>query len=575
MMRAWIRDAVVTTAARLGYKVALERTQRGRKVSIEKKKPLYSFLNAYVHEQHWNRDLSKIRPQIELLKKLSKEVKSHSQATAGKRFLCFLWTNNFTFERSLLVYYRLLMLGAEVDYLIYDGENIGHLFGLGNITRPEADFDYCREIGRIYRENLPGKINFVSDLVEKLVIQYISDEVGKLGHEACLRYAYKGLPLGEQVYPHVINFLQACTYPYSDTALQIYRNMLIVNAIMVEALSQLLPQQKYDAINVDCGVGPINAVLQMGKRHGITVNTSETTAGAIIPSVIWNKDDIALGFKVFENCEELERYDFNEKKQLLYRQNIEDRKNNKSRRVQVCNRERSSDINYLKKAIGYNDGDAVFLLLPNVPWEGMAPYENKIFANQYEWIVETIRFMERRKDYKLIIREHPGETNTGVFKPTQERLEPYLRKYYHMLPKNVFLLRSEDDVNTYALCNITTVALVYGTTMAIELIENEVPVVAVSTRHYTTMEFIHAPQGKEEYFKLIENTTSLKVTEHEKKLVRKYAYKWFFERLYPYGKEEVGVIRSVADLVSNKVITNIAETILSNKPFEYNGWLKD
>lgn len=150
-----------------------------------------------------------------------------------------------------------------------------------------------------------------------------------------------------------------------------------------------------------------------------------------------------------------------------------------------------------------------------------------------EWIVSTIRYFIDHPEYQLVIRIHPGEQlgwGPSVFE--------ILGDYFPEVPENVRVIPADADVNSYDLADLASTALVFTTTLGLEMAMSGLPVIVVGQTHYREKGFTLDPRSWEEYFELlektIENPADYSPDREDVELAWRYAYHFFFDFPVPF-----------------------------------------
>jgi hypothetical protein len=152
-----------------------------------------------------------------------------------------------------------------------------------------------------------------------------------------------------------------------------------------------------------------------------------------------------------------------------------------------------------------------------------------------EWIVETVRWFCRRPDWQLVVRCHPGELEM----PSAEPVEGLIASHFPDLPENIKVVRPGDDVNTYALMQLTDLGLVYVTTTGLEMAARGIPVITTGKSHYCGKGFTTDPQTPAAYFEELGIATGKKerLSNRQMELARCYIYVYNHQvsKPFPWG----------------------------------------
>ncbi|RXJ82209.1 hypothetical protein [Arcobacter sp. F2176] len=138
-------------------------------------------------------------------------------------------------------------------------------------------------------------------------------------------------------------------------------------------------------------------------------------------------------------------------------------------------------------------------LFTNVAWD-LAALNKEIFTkNISEWIIETIKWFSEHQEFQLIIKTHPAEANPTI-PATKETIESVIKKVFVKLPNNIFFLSPKASITVYDLFKITTVGIVYTTTVAMEMAARGIPIITAGKSHYRGYGFTIDPSTISEYF---------------------------------------------------------------------------
>jgi hypothetical protein len=137
-------------------------------------------------------------------------------------------------------------------------------------------------------------------------------------------------------------------------------------------------------------------------------------------------------------------------------------------------------------------------LFTNVTWDSAAQGRDRGFTSMFSWILETISLFETLPDAQLVVRIHPGEFGLKGWEsrdPVRERL----RSALDAIPPNVRIIPPESPVNSYVLGRLAGCALVYTSTVGLELALEGQPVVVAGEVHYAGKGFTLDPTSPAEY----------------------------------------------------------------------------
>lgn len=155
--------------------------------------------------------------------------------------------------------------------------------------------------------------------------------------------------------------------------------------------------------------------------------------------------------------------------------------------------------------------------------EASISHWRSIFGDQFAWIQATIDFFASRPDRCLVIRIHPNEDYV------MGRNEAILARYRHMAetaPPNVRFVWPKDSLSAYALMDVADVALVYYTTVGIEMAATwGKPVVAASQNGYSGWGFTWEIQQAEDYSDVLEQALATPPSDQVRARALRFLYR--------------------------------------------------
>jgi hypothetical protein len=218
-------------------------------------------------------------------------------------------------------------------------------------------------------------------------------------------------------------------------------------------------------------------------------------------------------------------------------------------------------------------------MLTNVMWDAQLHYKSNAFKNMLEWVLQTIRYFETRKDLQLIIRVHPAEIRGTL--PSRQLLVNEIKKSIPVLPENVFVISPDSQISTYELAAQSNAVIIYNTKTGIEISSMGIPVIVAGEAWIRNKGFSIDASSPSDYFSILDGlhlTHSMSADEILR--ARKYAFHFFFRRMIPLpfistktdrGSELILDIPSLENLLPRKYtgLDVICDGILTGSPFIY------
>ena len=229
------------------------------------------------------------------------------------------------------------------------------------------------------------------------------------------------------------------------------------------------------------------------------------------------------------------------------------------------------------KKYGVDLNKPVVGMLTNIIWDALLTYPSNIFKNMMEWVYLTIEYFSKREDIQLVIRVHPAEVKSDRI--SKQKVSEEIFKKYKTLPKNIFIIDSDDNLSTYSLADICDSILIYSTKMGMEFSPFGIPVICAGEAYVKNKKITLDPKSKEEYKEMLGLIPFKKKLSEENILrAKKYAYHFFFRRMItlesikhvpfkwpPFILDQKGVKKILEK--KDKGLNQICDSIKNNSPF--------
>lgn len=185
---------------------------------------------------------------------------------------------------------------------------------------------------------------------------------------------------------------------------------------------------------------------------------------------------------------------------------------------------------HLRERLDLDPAKPTIGLLTNVMWDAQLYYEGHAFADMLEWLWFTMDYFALRPDLQLLIRIHPHEIKEGNRQP----VGPEIARRYPELPPNIRVVAYDDDANTYALMDLCSAVLIYGTKTGVELAPFGKPVVVAADAWIRGKGLTIDVSSKEQYAEVLGTIDDLHpLDDWTVARARRYAYYFFFRRMIP------------------------------------------
>lgn len=345
-------------------------------------------------------------------------------------------------------------------------------------------------------------------------------------------FIYEGVNLQNDIYSGTLRYTLKSEIKTKEDQ-EILKKAALTSFLFTKATIKILNEVK-----------PVGVIMS----HGIY-----STWGAILSTckhlkmktIVWGRGYVGQGNIIFahnKSSHDESIYESNEfwkdheltdeQKKLTY--SYFDKKINRTDKVDYVNyydNIKSSDFdvpgfyNSLKKY------EKIYGMFTNIPWDGQVFNKSEGFPNTNLYITNTIEWFIKNPSCVLVIRAHPAEKSRTNAKGT-ETFEELLMDQYKILPQNVIFLKPECPISSYELSKHIHVAILFGSTLALEFAVMEIPVLQTGMFNVSGKNIVFECKNKVEFWDYLDKVKEgkLMVTEQMKNNALKYAYYWLYKR---------------------------------------------
>ncbi len=193
----------------------------------------------------------------------------------------------------------------------------------------------------------------------------------------------------------------------------------------------------------------------------------------------------------------------------------------------------------VKVELGLDDRP-IILLATNVLGDSLTLGRQIFSKTMSEWIRKITQYYVDKNEFQLLIRVHPGELLTHG-----TSMVDVVKAAVKELPEHIHLIEPDEKINTYDLMGLTSIGLVYTTTVGLEMAMRGIPVIVAGHTHYRNRGFTFDPNTWDDYFEILEtlmhNHHQSKLSKKQVELSLRYAYLFFFEFPQPFPWHLVGL----------------------------------
>tara|TARA_B100000927_G_scaffold290964_1_gene291297 strand:+ start:752 stop:2407 length:1656 start_codon:yes stop_codon:yes gene_type:complete len=230
----------------------------------------------------------------------------------------------------------------------------------------------------------------------------------------------------------------------------------------------------------------------------------------------------------------------------------------------------------LKEKLKLSEEKKNIFLFSNVFWDVGISDCGMTYPGVIEWVISTMKIIKENKNIHLYIKPHPSESfeikTAGVLNAILDE--------FSSIPENITIIDPMMKILTYDLFEYIDVGLVFNGTIGLEMILNDIPVIACGKTPYSNLELVSEPINQEEYEEfLLDHKKTIKPN---KDMVELFAYFYFIKTLIPwrlnenvYGDNFNGFkIDTLEDILpkADYFLDHICESILGSNNKNLDSW---
>lgn len=367
---------------------------------------------------------------------------------------------------------------------------------------------------------------------------YVSDEKRKILRESGLRqtwsslpeFEYAGISLGKNVKSAAIRYLQGEPLAGHEAIVPEYACSALICA---EAAQRAFDQHRPDRIFTS---------------HGTYVDWGPALSVALarkIPVAAWMSSFLKTRF-YFRHIEDAKHIDFNNMSAQAWKE-VKRREIKPSHLARVnrflenrYHQRTSFDMPHLKKYSGQQSAlkkqliafpdKPVWAIFAHISWDAVCDYSPMAYENFDDWMIDTIKEIQRITDVNWLIKIHPSE---AWDKPALGVGE-MIRRIFPDLASHVRVVPADADINPLEFMEILDGGVTAYGTSGLELALLGKPVILSGEAHYGGKGFTYDGLSPDAYKTHLRRAAALSpVNDDQLSLARKYAYSYFVERMVP------------------------------------------
>ena len=522
----------------------------------------------------WKQIINENKEEFELIKKKANGKKILIATSSGGILFCSHFESLLAFA---LTYY-----GARVEILLCDKVMPACMMGT-SVFIDEDSFSKngvskvcngCIDAGKFAFDGLDLKKNYYSQFITNKEMEEANKIVDNLTYDELSTYKEGNINIGEHSLAGALRYYavgELENQKYKDNILRKYVKSGIIAKNVINTFFTKNPDFEIVVVNHAIYI-PQGIISSVSKNHGKKIVSY--TSGYRKNSFIFSHDDTYHFTLVDEPVSEWEDLNLNPTRNERVIKYLKSRKY-------------ESDNDYVKDpqfeiknsliAKGVDFSKPIVVLAPNIIWDANLIYKDNIFTNLMNWLYETIDYFKSRDDLQIIIRAHPGEVN--IDRVSNQKVKDELIKKYKILPKNVFIIDSKENLSTYSLSDLSNTVIIYASKIGMEFSPFGINVIVAGESYVKNKGITIDPKNRREYFEILKKIP-LKIVRNKEKIERskKYAYHFFFRKtIVPNSLKESKknwpqfMIKSdvfnILKKENDKPLKAICESIINHKPF--------
>lgn len=176
----------------------------------------------------------------------------------------------------------------------------------------------------------------------------------------------------------------------------------------------------------------------------------------------------------------------------------------------------------------------VFGMFTNIPWDGQIFNQTPGIPDTKFYVRTVVSWFEKNPDCNLIIRAHPAETDDEEGNGSEKFID-ILNRLYPKLPDNVFFIPADSPITSYQLSEIIDAAVIYGSSIGLELAIAGIPVIQAGNFNTSLKGFVFEAADSSQLADYLNQCKNglLKMTEDQIMNSIKFGNYWIYKRHIP------------------------------------------
>lgn len=440
-------------------------------------------------------------------------------------------------EATLAV--ALTLRGAAVEFLMCDGmlgacqlAVHGVTVSAGRLAAGAIDrvlCGACDAVGRRTLDRLGLPVHRLSELLGPRDLAAADAEAAAVPLAAIAGHAPDGLPLGEHALAGALRFFAAGALDDEPEGEAVLRRYLRAARLAAAAAGRLIAGRRFDRAVLHHGIYvPQGVVLAVLARAGVPVAT--WNPGYRRNCFIFSHGDSYHHTMLEEPPEAWDGPPLDDDDRAMLAAYLRSRLDGTRDWIWFHDAPEPHLEGFTGRS-GLDPGRPLIGAFTNVMWDARLHFRTSAYADQVDWLADTVAWAAGRPDLQLVIRVHPAEVRGTV--RARQLLADALRGRVGRLPRNVVLVPPEDPVSSYALAAQCRSVLVFGTKAAMEFAAAGLDVVTAGDAWTRGKRVSRDPDGPAAYRRLLRRLPGPPPAAARVERARRHAFHVFLRRMIP------------------------------------------
>lgn len=469
--------------------------------------------------------------------------------------------------------------GYQVDYLLCDeilpacimatidriNEKKFNKFGSKKIC------SYCFLRSNNYLKSTGGYVLKFSDFISSEDYTKIKNlNFDNFTFQDIKNYKLDDIPLGEHANSGAIRYFASSDFEKMNNSKDILLKYLKSSIITKKVCENLFKKKIYKEVFINHGIYvPQGIILDSAKKFKI--KTSTWSPGYRRNSVIISRGDTYHRTLIYEDNSKWENFEFSKNEEKKIDNYLKSRWYGKTDWEFYFNNPKFNIEEYFEKK-GIDMNKPIVGLATNMLWDAQVYFPTNFFSGMLEWLFFTIDFFIKNPHLQLVIRVHPAETHPT--KKSVQRVERDIINKYGQLPKNIIVIKPDDNISTYSVFEKCNSVIVYASKIGIETSATNIPTIICGESFVRNKKVTLDPTSKDEYLEMLKKIPFPKdfISEKDLNRAKKYAYHFWFRKTMEFkslieNDLKKGIFMEIKnelfDIYDNKKDPALEETINS------------